>query len=872
MTSPGRGVGTVRGSPIRGVVARFHRLLFMPARARREAAFCLRSRRIRGSPPEAYEHWPTSGNTPSDRNMSSKLPAQPETHRGRSLGEAGPAGEPFRFEPEAAPDVTAPQRLQRYVTAVRRHKWIILLVTLLGAGVGFGASRFMNPTYEAQTILWVEVSRGGSERGGPIRTGELLQSSAWIDLLKSFVVLDHVVRERQLFVETAEANRRAFETLQLQETFRPGKYKLEVLQGGEHYVLTSGGAEVQRGSLRDPIGEVIGFSWIPPAGTLRAGRVVEFEIVNPRDAAIVLARELRAQLAAEGNFLRLSLPGKDPEHISRTLNTLTARYVQVAAEIKRGQLDELTGVLDEQRRYAEDNLHEAEFQLEQFRVSTVTLPSDRGGPVAAGLQQTRDPVMSRFFQLQMEADQLRNDREAIERALADAMAGRQTLDGLAMIPSAQSAPALMSALAERLERRAELRAVQQRYTTDHPSVMRLQDNIDDLEQRAVPRLAGELRTQLAARESELRTRIGSASDELRQIPPRAIEEARLERRVSIAENLHSMLRQRFEEVRLSAAATIPDIRVLDPAVVPTRPSSDPRRMMIAFGLMGGFGLSLAGVILRDRFDPHVRYPDEVTYGMGLSILGVVPNVKQVGRQAHEATVQAAEAFREIRMNLVYAHGSAGPVMLTITSPGSGDGKSFLSSNLALAFADQGYRTLVIDADVRRGALHRTLGCDRYPGLTDYLAGHAALDDVLRVTQYPNVFLIPAGTRMKDGPELLGTERMAKLLLELQTRFRAILVDSPPLGAGVDAFGLGTLTRNLLLVLRTGSTDRALATAKLGMVDRLPIRLLGAVLNGTPADSSAYRYYSYLPGYQVETEEDDEARQLQQGVVSEEAGV
>ncbi|MBA2668938.1 MAG: CpsD/CapB family tyrosine-protein kinase, partial [Gemmatimonadetes bacterium] len=272
-------------------------------------------------------------------------------------------------------------------------------------------------------------------------------------------------------------------------------------------------------------------------------------------------------------------------------------------------------------------------------------------------------------------------------------------------------------------------------------------------------------------------------------------------------------------------------------------------------------------------------PDEVTYGMGLSILGVVPNVKQVGNLTDEASAQAAEAFREIRMNLVYAHGAAGPVMLTVTSPGSGDGKSFLTSNLALAFSDQGYRTLIIDADVRRGVLHRTMGCERVPGLTDYLAGHASLNDVLRPTQYPNVSLIPAGTRMKDGPELLGTERMAKLLLEMKTRFRAILVDSPPLGAGVDAFGLGTLTRNLLLVLRTGTTDRALTTAKLGMVDRLPIRLLGAVLNGTPADSTAYRYYSYLPGYTVEPEEEaaaaeaevEETRQLEDGKVSE-AGV
>jgi polysaccharide biosynthesis transport protein len=407
--------------------------------------------------------------------------------------------------------------------------------------------------------------------------------------------------------------------------------------------------------------------------------------------------------------------------------------------------------------------------------------------------------MTHFFGLQAQLDQFRNDREAIERILAAASAGRQSLDALNMVPSASASAPLAAALNERLERRAEFRALQQRYTADHPAMVRLSENLTDLEQRAIPRLANELRAQIMDREADLRGRIGSASNELRQIPPRAIEEARLQRRVAIAENLHGMLKQRYEEVRLSAAATIPDIRVLDPAVVPTRPSRDTGRTMIFFGLLGGLGLSLGGVILRDRFDTRVRYPEEVTYGMGLSILGAVPNVKLVNGEQSEAGTQAAEAFREIRMNLLYAHGSAGPVMLTITSPGSGDGKSFITSNLALSFADQGYATLIIDGDVRRGSLHRTLGMSRYPGLTDYLAGQVSIEEVLRPTQYDNVVLIPAGSRLKDGPELLGSDRMAKLLVSLQPKFGAILVDSPPLGAGVDAFGLGTLTRNLLLV-------------------------------------------------------------------------
>ncbi len=795
--------------------------------------------------------------------MSSQLPTPPD--QPHPLDEAGEGTYDSWQGPEGDPGEEGAPQLQRYLSAIRRRKWVILGITLLGTIGGIAASRFVKPMYETQSTLWIEVSTRESLAQGPVRTGELLQSSsAWIELLKSYVVLNHVVLQEHLYIETDGASRGAFGSFALLGQFRPGSYTLKVAPDGKSFTLSSDGTVVQQGSVGEPVGDAMGFDWTPKERILWPGRVIEFTVVNPRDVAVELGDDLKAALAQEGSFLQLILAGRDPERITSTVNAVAARYVEVAADIKRAKLDQLTTVLDEQRRYAEDNLRDAEIQLEQFRVQTVTLPSDRGAPVAAGLEITQDPVMSRFFEMKVELEQLRNDREAIERILAEATTSKLSLDALTMVPAVQSAPALKSALEERIGLRAEMRALLQRYTSDHPSVEKIQENIADLENRAVPRLAGELRMQLLNREAELESRIGSASSELRQIPPRAIEEARLERRVAIAENLHSMLRQRYEEARLAAVSTIPDIRILDPAVAPSRPTRDPRVMVIAVGFLGSLGLSLAGVILLDRFDPRVRYPEEITHGMGLPILGLVPTVKQLnGKNGDQATLHAAEAFREIRMNLEHAHGAAGPVMLTITSPGSGDGKSFLASNLALAFADQGYRTLIIDGDIRRGTLHRTLGINRVPGLTDYLTGSVTLGDVLQPTKYPNVFLIGAGTRMTNGPELLNSKQMSALLIDLKQRFGAILVDSPPLGAGIDAFALGTLTRNLLLVLRTGTTDRAMAMAKLGMLDRLPIRLLGAILNGAPSGSGAYRYYSYISGYEV-MDEEDEVKQLQVG--------
>lgn len=762
-----------------------------------------------------------------------------------------------------ADDEGAPQ-LWRYLAALNRRRWLILSITVIGATGGFLLSRLVKPEYEAQATLWIEAS-SDQQQQGPIRTAELLQSAGWIELLRSFTVLDHVVNEQRLYVEAEPQDRDLFSSFSLQPRFRPEEYRLEVTPNGEEYVLSSSGAEVERGRVGSPIGNSMGFTWTPDRSELPAGRAVSFTVLNPRDVAIELAAKLNAQLSAEGTFLRLALSDTDPVHAATTINALSERYVSVAAELKRDRLVQLTGVLDEQRRYAEENLRQAEMQLESFRVETVTLPTDDSGPVAVGLEITRDPVMSRFFDMQIAEEQLRRDREAIERILSEVGSG-SSLEELMVVPATQEAPALQQALTDRAQLRRELRVILQRYTEDHPFAKRISENLAYVEQTLIPQLAGELRTQLLAREAEIAERIGAATIDLRQIPPRAIEEARLERQVAIAENLHSMLKQRFEEARLGAASTIPDIRILDEAVAPTRATRDSRSMVIALGFLGSFGLAIMGVIAADRLDSRVRYPEEVTRGMGLPILGAVPSLDQTkGKKENETTSKASEAFREIRLNLLHAHGTAGPLMLTITSPGSGDGKSFISSNVGLALGEQGYRTLIIDGDVRRGSLHHTFGTSRTPGLTDYLSGNATLDEVLQETSFPNVFLLPSGTRMANGPELLGSNAMSQLLMELRPHFGAFVVDSPPLGAGVDAFALGALTRNLLLVLRTGTTDRALATAKLEMVDRLPIRVLGAILNGTPYNSHAYKYYAYISGYEA-TEEEAAVGQLQESSV------
>ena len=749
---------------------------------------------------------------------------------------------------------------RRLMNALWHFKWVVILSSILGTAAGVAAVRALKPQFVAQSTVWIDVpdNRREPDRAGPIRAGGLLTSDAWIDLLRSYVVLDHVVREQRLYLELKSVDDTArFATFGVTDTFRPGEYVLTVDDAGRNYELAAAkGPTLERGVAGDSVGRNLGFQWAPTPAMLPPGRKVEFTLATPRDAALRLGERLDVRMDLNGNFLSVELRGTNPRQIANILNATTARFVQIAGQLKREKLTELTKILQDQRSYAQRNLDDAESQLKSFRMRTITLPSDQ--PMGSSGQggnngaQQRDPMVNDFFDRQLQREHLRQDRATIERILASADS-TLPIDAFASIGSVQHSPELSNALKELSDKQAQLRTFRYHYSDEYPLVQRVIAEIAELERRTIPSLAQALVAQLAVRETELGRQVDAASQEIRRIPARSVDEARLRRSVQLAEESYNTVQGRFLEATLAAeASNVQDVRILDPAIVPQRPVKNTAPRLLLMGLIAGLGLGVVGAVVLDRIDPRVRYPEQVSRDLGLAILGAVPHLRR-----DQEPSEVVEALRGVCLNLVHAYGAAGPLLVTVTSPGPGDGKSFLAANLALTFADGGHRTLLIDGDIRRGVLHRRFKTARQPGLTDYLRDEVTRDQIVQTSAYPFLSFVGCGTRSHRAPELLGSPAMASLIATLRSDYDVILIDSPPLGAGVDPFILGTATGNVLVVLRTGYSHREMTGAKLEVLDRLPLRILGAVLNDVPRGSGGYyAYYSYhLPGYEATDEED-----------------
>jgi len=348
--------------------------------------------------------------------------------------------------------------------------------------------------------------------------------------------------------------------------------------------------------------------------------------------------------------------------------------------------------------------------------------------------------------------------------------------------------------------------------------------------------------------------------------------------------LYDSLQQKLKEAGITAGLRSSNIRIVDPALVPTHPArpQKSRNILLAFlvGLVGGVGLAL----LREYLDNTVKSPDDIERLAGLPSLAVVPEVRSLnghggrarsskllgdaqtaGEEDEESRVeivsfakpksQVSEAFRALRTSLLLSQADHPPQVILVTSALPREGKTTAAVNLAVTLAQLGDRTLILDSDLRKPGVRRVLNMavGREIGLSSYLAGVASLDEVtFPHPQIQNLVMLPTGPIPPSPADLLSSHRMRDAISYLRQKYKFIVIDSPPIMAATDAVILSALTDGVLLVVRSGTTPKEAFTRTRDLLHAVKCRLLGVVLNAV--DSSApdyyysYRYYPYAYGY------------------------
>jgi len=271
----------------------------------------------------------------------------------------------------------------------------------------------------------------------------------------------------------------------------------------------------------------------------------------------------------------------------------------------------------------------------------------------------------------------------------------------------------------------------------------------------------------------------------------------------------------------------------------------------------GFALSLGVVLLIDVMDDSLRNPDDITRQLGLPILGLIIRHDTDGQKPIsilEPRSPVVEAFRSLRTSLQFASVDAPIQTLLITSPSPGEGKSTISTNLAIVLAQSGRKVTLIDADLRRPRIHKVLGLSNQSGLTNLFVGEPL--DITRVMQPGGVdqfAVVTTGALPPNPAELMGSEKMVRIIAKAKELADVVVIDSPPVLAVTDSVSLAPKVDGVLLIIKPGVTNLAAARQSVEQLKRVGAKLLGVVLNEVDISRSRYAYYQYK-GYYIAYDE------------------
>ncbi len=788
-------------------------------------------------------------------------------------------------------------RLKELVSAVRRN-WPLAVgipvLVLLATGVFLW---LVTPIYRQSTSIRIEDEKPSIpllevEMLPQLSGGSAVETEMLV--LGSRVIAEEVVDSLglQLVLEKPRRTLRS-EILARVDVGRDtpaGDYVLERQSDGRYRMTVRYEPEQRRGEggLFSPkVTEVLGSFGVGGLIPIRGG-VIELapgaaeyeEIVFGVEKFYDAVDDLRETVqitrpTRDADLVVASHEGPDPLLVRDVTNALAWTFITRRQEVSKAEARSSVTFLEDQIRSLGLQLAGAEDELRDFREEYRVIAPEAEASAQierlAKLQAERDAIAA-------EAVALRELLRDIERETPETGADSSAYRRLIAFPTLFRNPAASELLAQLAEVENERAKLLNRRTMDDVDVRVLTTRVGEIE-RQLRTLAMTYLQGLGEQVQSLSSTLAGYGQGLEAIPDREIAYGRLLRQASVLNDIYLTLQSRLKEAELSLAVEDESVRVVDPAIYLDEPVRPNVPVSLGFALLLGTMLGLGAAIGRELMDTKVRTRDDLQETLGLTVLGSIPRIHDPaaetrsrrfgGRTADRGTSfeprlvtmqdprsPVAEAYRALRTNITFSAPDRRPKTLVFTSAMPGDGKSTTASNLAITLAQQDVRLLLIDTDMRRGTLHEQFTMEREPGLSDVVRGRTPFEQArqtVTLDQGPAFDFLATGSLPPNPAELLGSERLKALLEGWKERYEMVIMDAPPLNVVTDAAILGTQSDGVVLVARSGVTDRAAISFALEQLHNVRAPVLGTVLNDvdlrrdTYGGSAAAHAYYYGTG-------------------------
>lgn len=376
--------------------------------------------------------------------------------------------------------------------------------------------------------------------------------------------------------------------------------------------------------------------------------------------------------------------------------------------------------------------------------------------------------------------------------------------------------------------------------------------------------------QMQAQVAVINKRIAALNGTLKRLPELQRQYLQLFREIEVKQQLYTGLLNSYQQLQISKAGEIGNVRIIDTAVEPIKPIAPKKLQILVLALFLGAFLGTLLALLRNMLRSGIKDSSQIENELDLPVYATVPR-----SPIQESRVQllkkkknipilavknsddiAIESLRSMRTAIHFALSSAKNNIIMISGPAPELGKSFISINLATILAQSQKRVLLIDADLRRGYMHKYFNYDTQPGLAEYLNGQQPLESIVRNTEVENLNIMSRGKSPSNPSELLGTAKFAEMLQDLSSQYDHILIDTPPVLAVTDGIIISQYAGVNLVIARYAKTQMKELELTINRFEQAGVKVNGFILNDIQREAGGYGYgYNYAYAYKADKNSD-----------------
>lgn len=569
---------------------------------------------------------------------------------------------------------------------------------------------------------------------------------------------------------------------------------------------------------------------------------------RPLTPAEVLARNRRIIPQRMGLMVNVAYSHPDPIVAAEVANLFAKEFIDYNLKLN---IDSSMRAVEDLRIRADqqkDEVEELEYKLSDYREQKDAVSLDSKENIAR-------EQLGKLNQTKLSNKNILDNFETRWNLIETYKREGRDLWGLSFIAEQPSVSELLEKISGA---RINISSLSKRYREKHPVMVQQIQTLQEAElelksavEDAVDKVYGGY-TEAQQNFEMASKRLAEKEQDLIKLSRTRVEFNSLMRDLEVQQNFFQALNSRMTTEKAEVNLKNPNARIIDEASPPAddNPSSPNVVMNLAAGFFGGLAVGAALVFAVAFLDDRVKSAFDIEGAIGLPMLGLIPRIKKLDTNtraqavASNADRHVTETFRTIHSALKLNDESKNAKVIVTTSTLPGEGKSFISSNLALTFANHGEKTLLLDGDLRLPNVARSLQLENDSGLLDYIEKGGNVDEFMVKEVYPNLDVLPTGGKSKNPTHVLSSARFESMIAELRDHYDRIVIDTPPLAAVSDALNLLPLADGILYVIKFNTVKRKTAVANVRRLWESNTPVFGAVLNNIMSALSSYYYSQY----------------------------